>query len=59
VAKEIEKNLAGMDLDEYDDDDDVPVFTAELAGIKDKEMGIEDDNDEDDDGNDSYESVNS
>jgi hypothetical protein len=59
VAMEIEKNMANMDLDNYDDDEggklllltnvyiDVPVFTSELAGLRDKHMTAEDDDIED------------
>jgi len=54
AAKEIEKNLDDMNLDEEpeDDGDDLPVFTPELARLKAKELGqvveSEDQHDEDD-----------
>lgn len=39
AKKEMEANLEMADEDESDEDDHVPIFTSELAKLKEKEMG--------------------
>lgn len=39
AKKEMEANLDMVDEDESDEDDHVPIFTSELAKLKEKELG--------------------
>lgn len=52
AAKELEKNLDKMSLEEGSEEDDVPIFTAELAKMKAEALGqtYEEDEEMDDDG---------
>jgi hypothetical protein len=48
LTEEIEKNLANMDLDKYDEEDGDLIFTTELNMLKPKEQRDQEMEDEDD-----------